>query len=177
MMQQPFRQFDAPLHASRESFDQVTRAIEQSNTRQYLVDTGIELRAMQTVQMPLVPKVLAGRKFGVHALSLENYPNAPAQSSGLTNSIEPGDDRGARSRNHERGKNAEERRLAAAVGAKQAEQFSAAHVKRNIVERGAIGVAVNDIPNLNDGCGRWRGDSLRCREVNCGIYSHKAILR
>ena len=64
---------------------------------------------------------------------------------------------------HERRKNAKQRGLAAAVGAKQSEQFRRPHIEGDSVERRAIFIAVNEVLYGNDGgC----GGVVR---VGCGI--------
>ena len=141
---------------------------EQSNARENLVDARLQLRAAQTVKMSLMPEILASGQLGVDALRLEHDADAAAQRSGFADGVKAGDHRRARRGHHERGKNAEERRFAAAVGAEQAKEFCWTNVERNAVERGAVLVAVNQIANLNDGRARRLGESFGGREVNGG---------
>ena len=54
-------------------------------------------------------------------------------------------------RNHQGGKNPEERGLAAAVRTEQAEQLRRTHVERNAVQSGAVLVAMHQILDGNDG--------------------------
>src|SRR5689334_16117463 len=52
----------------------------------------------------------------------------------------------------ERGKDAEEGRLAAAVGAKEAEDFGRVDDQRKVSQRGAIIVSMRKMRDFDDGC-------------------------
>ncbi len=82
---------------------------------------------------------------------MKNDSNVASQRSWFAYGIEAGNIRAAGSRHHERGKNAEQSRLAAAVWTKESEEFGGAHIERDAVQRGAVLIAMNKVANRNDG--------------------------
>src|ERR1019366_3882070 len=142
---------DAALHSSGEGFYAIVGAVKQSHASENLPDALRQIRTVQSVEMSLMPEVLASGKFQVDAWGLKDDADAAAQGSRLANGVEASNSGIAGGRNHERGKNAEKRGLAAAVGTEQAEEFGGANVEGHSIERGAVGIAVNDVAHLNDG--------------------------
>ena len=100
--------------------------------------------------MALMPEIFIGRELGVDALRLENDANVTAKRARLADGVESGDGRAAGSRDHQCGEDAEESGLAAAVGAKQSEEFGGANVERDAVEGGAILITVHQIADGDD---------------------------
>ena len=119
MMKQTLGELDAALHASGESFDPIGGAVEQSDAGQNFVDSCLEFGAAQAVEVSLMPEIFVGGELGIDALRLEDDADVAAQRSGLANGVEAGDGGAAGGGDHERGKNAEQRGLAAAVRAEQ----------------------------------------------------------
>ena len=107
--------------------------------------------AAQTVKMSLMPKILVGRELQVDALGLKDHADLPAQARWFLRRIAAHDGGAAGGRKHQGGKNPEERGLAAAVGAEQAEQFRRTHVERNAVQSGAVLIAMHQVLDGNDG--------------------------
>src|ERR1019366_265758 len=104
-----------------------------------------------------MPEVFVGGEFRIDALGLEDDANVAAQGSGLANGVQARDGGAAGGRDHERGKNAEESGLAAAVRTEETEEFSGVNFERDAVERDAILVAMHQVANGNDGLGRAFG--------------------
>src|ERR1035441_5484544 len=82
-----------------------------------------------------MPEVFVGGEFRIDALGLEDDANVAAQGSGLANGVQARDGGAAGGRDHERGKNAEESGLAAAVRTEETEEFSGVNFERDAVER------------------------------------------
>jgi len=96
-----------------------------------------------------MPEVFVGGEFGVNTLGLEDDADVAAQGSGLAHGVEARDGSAAGSRDHERGKNAEESSLAAAVRAEKAEEFGGANFEGNAFESGAVLIAMDEVANGN----------------------------
>ena len=79
--------------------------------------------------MALMPEVLIRGQLGVDTLRLEHDADLAAKAGGILRGIAAHDQGAAAGRNHQRRKDAEESRFAAAVGAEQAEQFRGPHVE------------------------------------------------
>lgn len=104
-----------------------------------------------------MPEIFVGGELGVDALGLENDADVAAKRSGLANRVEASDHGAAGSRNHERGKNAEESGFTAAVRTEETEEFGGANVERDAVERDAVLIAMHEVVNGNDGLGHGFG--------------------
>ena len=76
-------------------------------------------------------------------------------SSACVDDIEAIDARGPGGRREERGENLDERRLAGAVRAEQAEEFAGPHFERDAVERDELGRAFAGVSLPHHR--RWRG--------------------
>ena len=166
MVEQALRQFDAALHASREGFDEIVAAVEQSDARENLGDSLFEFLAAQAIEVSLMPQILVRGELRIDALSLEYDANVPAKGARLADGVKSRDRRCAGGRHHERGENPEQGSLAASVGAEQSKEFSGPNVERDAFEGRAILIAMDEISNGNDGrgsvsCegnGRWEID-------------------
>jgi hypothetical protein len=150
-VEQPFRQFQAPLHASGKRLSLVAGAIGQSDSREYFRDALAQNGTAQTVKMSLVTQVLGSGKFQIDALRLKYHANPAPQSARILCRIVPQDDRAAGKWNHESRKDAKQRGFAAAVGAQKPEQFCRLDVKRDPVQGHSVAVAMNHIANRNGG--------------------------
>jgi hypothetical protein len=159
MMKESLSKFYAALHSSRESFDEIGPAVEQADAGKNLGNTYLEFGAPEAVEMSLMPEIFVGRELGIDALGLKDDANVAAQRTGLANGVKPGDHSAAGSRNHERGKNAEESSFTAAIRAEQTEKFSWANFKRDAVQSGAVMIAMHEVANGNgdDGLARALG--------------------
>ena len=78
-MQQTLGQFQPPLHAARKGLGFFLGPIRQSDARQHFRHARFQRRAMQTVEMALMPQILRRRQLAVDALRLKDHPNFPAQ--------------------------------------------------------------------------------------------------
>src|SRR5579871_4818083 len=123
MVKQALGQFDASLHASRESFHALFGAIGEANTVQDLFDATFESGTTQPVKMALVPKILVGGQLGIHTLRLENYADLTSEARRIQCCVTTQNNRAAAGWDHQGGQNAEERGFAAAVRAQQSEEF------------------------------------------------------
>src|SRR4051812_34943219 len=112
--------------------------------------------------MSLMPEVLVRREFGIDALRLEYDADLPANRGWIMGGVPAHDQGVAGGRNHQSRQDAEQRGLAAAVGAEQPEQFRGANVERNAIKRGAVFVSVNQILYGNDGGG---GRTVHSRRI------------
>src|SRR5947207_13454218 len=113
--------------------------------------------------MPLMPQVLRRRELQVNALRLKNNSDFPPHAHRISHDIMPHQRGGTVRWQHQRGKDSEERGLAAAVRTKQSENFSRPDVKADTVERSAVAIAMLQTADLNYG---WRArlhhGRLRC---------------
>jgi hypothetical protein len=151
MMQQPFGQLNAALHASGKRFHEFLGAIRQTDPRQDFLDPLLQRGAAQTVEMSLMPEIFVGRELEVDTLRLEDDTNLPPHPRWFLCRVATHDGGAPGRRNHQCGKDPEERGLAAAVRTQQAEQFCGAHVERNSVQGRAVFVAMHQILYGNDG--------------------------
>ena len=123
-----------------------------------------------------MPEIFIGGEFRVDALGLENDADVAAKCFGLANRVQASDHGTAGSRHHERGKNAEQSCLAAAVRAKETEEFGRADVERDAVERDAILVAMHQVANGNDGLGSRIRQPGREREDRSQMSSESQVI-
>src|SRR5580700_10101914 len=156
MMQQPLGQLDAALHAPGKRFDQFLSAIRESDARENFLNTARQGRAVQTIEMSLMPEILVGGELEVDALGLKDHADLAAYAGRLLRGIATHDGGAAGGGEHQGGKNPEERGLAAAIRTKQAKQFGRTHGERNAVESSAVLVAMEHVLN-----GNYRRDGRR----------------
>src|SRR5205823_4501740 len=114
---------------------------------------------VQAIKMSLMLEIFRGGEFDVYALRLKDDSDLSAQLVGILCGVVAHNDGATPDWNHQGRKNTEERGLAASVGTQQAEEFGAAHIERDPVQRGAILVAVHEVLNRNDG--GLRGETVR----------------
>src|SRR5438045_7136845 len=114
--------------------------------------------------MALMPEILISRQLGIDALRLEHDSDLAAKAGGILRGVAAHDQSAAAGRNHQRRKNAEQRRFAAAVGPQQPKQFRRPYVEAHTVQSCAALVPVNEILNRND---RLRGG---VNDFRAGIY-------
>src|SRR6266568_1206652 len=105
---------------------------------------------MQAVEVSLMPQIFRRRQFQVNALRLEDHADLSPQPAGISGSIVSENDSSPAYRNHQRGKDAEHRRLATAVLTEQAEQFRRADIEGDSVQRRAFSITVHEVPHRND---------------------------
>ena len=151
MMQQSFGQFEAALHAAGESLDAFLGAIRQADAAEHFLNALFQGGPAQAVKMSLMPQILGGRELDVDALGLEDDADLAAQAAGSCAASQPMIGGAAAAGNHQRGENAKQRGLAAAIGPEQAEQFCGAHVEGDAVQRGAVPIAMDQILYGNNG--------------------------
>ena len=77
-MQQPFGQFQPPLHAAGEGLGFLFRAIGKSHARQHLGNALLQRGPAQSVDMPDDGQVLFGSQLHVDALRLEDHADVAA---------------------------------------------------------------------------------------------------
>src|SRR5579863_3108625 len=106
---------------------------------------------MQAIQMSLMPEVLGRGQLHINTLRLENYANLPPQIVRITRDIEAHDRSASPDRNHQRGEDAKQRGLAAAIGSQQPEKFGVTNIKRHAVQSSAVAVMMNNILDRNHG--------------------------
>ena len=110
-------QLHAALHAAGKSLDLLMRALCQTYTREHLLHPGFQHRAGQSIQVALMAQVFSRGELHIHAGGLKDNTNLAAHQAGVAAQVEPGNSGIAGGGQHKRGKDAEERGLAAAVGA------------------------------------------------------------
>src|SRR5579872_407356 len=119
--------------------------------------------SMQAIKMSLMPKVLSGGQLHVDALRLENHANLSSQIIRVTSDIKTHNRSVPAYRNHQRGEDAKQRGLTAAVGSKQSEKFGVTNVEGCAVESCAVAITMHDILHRDDG--RFgRGFGIRSEE-------------
>ena len=76
---------------------------------------------MEPIQVALVPEILVSSQFLIDTLCLEDDADLTPHTTGFFRRIMPHHERASGIRDHQRGKDAEERCLATAVWSKQSE--------------------------------------------------------
>ena len=94
-------------------------------------------------------QILAHRHLGIERRRFRQIAGAALGLDRLVEHVESGDDRLAFRRRHVAGQNAHGRRLAGAVRAEEAEDFSPLDAEVQIVDRGDAAVAFGEVLNLN----------------------------
>src|SRR5262249_13598850 len=102
-------------------------------------------RAGKSVQMTLPAQILLDRELLVETLRLEHHADLAPHLAGLARHVEPCDFRAASARRHQRRKNAEHGRLAAAVRSQQPEDFALLYFEADAGERSALPVPMCEI--------------------------------
>src|SRR5258708_32506464 len=110
--------------------------------------------------MSLMPQILIRGQLLVDTLRLKYHADLPSHARWILGRVQSPDHGVPCRRNHQCGKNAEQRGFAAAVGAEQSKQLGRPHVKRNSIEGRPFVVPVNQTLYGNDGCS-GRGTHLR----------------
>ena len=94
-------------------------------------------------------EVLLCRELHVNAARLKHHANLAAHAIRVKRDVMAQDQRAAFARQHQGGEDAEERRLAAAIRAQQAEDLGAVHIKADAVQRHAIAILVVEAFNAD----------------------------
>ena len=144
-MEQALGDLDPPLQAAGKCLDQLAGAIAQIEFKQEMIDPRPQRRARQAVEAPLMGEVFAHLQFLVEARRLENHPEPAAQRARVAPEIEPENAGRTACWPNESGKNAEERRLASAVGSEEAEDFARRDPERDLVERDPLAVTMGQL--------------------------------
>ena len=151
MMQQPLCEFQPTLHAAGKCFGFFFGAIGETDAAQHLGNALLQRCTAEAVNVADQHQVLFRRELDVDALGLEDYADVAAHQRGLARDIVSHDQGAAAGRKHQRRKNAERCRLAAAVGAQQAEDLRGTHIERDAGQRDTIAVLMAKRLQLNDG--------------------------
>ena len=122
---EPPRQLASPLPV----------AVGEAEAGERRVYPSREIAPAEAIEMPLVPEVLADRELEVEARALEDDAEEPPHRPRLPSWIEAEDTDLAGLRARQGGEETEERRLAAAVGAEEAEDLPRRHVEIDPNER------------------------------------------
>jgi len=101
-----------------------------------------------------MPEVFVGGQLGIDALGLEHHADLATEVRGVLCSVTTHDEGAASGGDHQCGKDAEERGLAAAIGTEEPEEFGGADIKGDAVERGAVFVAMDEVLYGDNGFGR-----------------------
>src|SRR5271163_3594601 len=112
--------------------------------------------------MSLVLQIFRDGEFEVDAARLEDDTELLAHSIWVARDVEALNAGAPASRRHQRGEDAKERRLAAAVGAQQSEDLTGAHLEAEAVERETLSVAMGQAVELDRREGgplRWSGET------------------
>jgi hypothetical protein len=154
-------QFHPPLQAPRELLDAVAHPVLQSEPGQFLADPLLQPGARQPVQVAMVEQVFADRQLSIETGRLED--DADPAADGAVADVDAGHARGARRGSQRRGEDLEQRGLAAAVRADEAEHFARTHREGDAVQRRPFAVAVSQALNVDAQLvmGRRRGDWTR----------------
>src|SRR5437879_5956362 len=127
--------------------------------------------------MSLMVEVFGCGKFYVNTLCLKDDADLATNGVGTGCDICIHDGGASAAGEHQRGKNPEERCLAATVGAEQSEDLRRAYFKRNRVQGRAVVISVSYLRNLN--CRRTRivdGSSLGTSQGGAGHQVHVSFL-
>jgi hypothetical protein len=104
---------------------------------------------VQAVQVALAAQVLFHRKRFIEALRLEHHAHVTPHGRGFAHHIASGEDGAALGGYHHRRQNAEERGLAAAIGAEQTEDLALSHGETDAGESNAGAVTMGQTLNFD----------------------------
>ena len=133
-MDQPLGQLDAALHSAGERLDEVAGAVGEADTGEHVGDSGLQVRATQSVKMSLMLEIFGDGELEVEAAGLKDDADLLAHLVGVARHIEALDAGAASGGGHECGENAEEGRFPAAVRVEQAEDLARAELGCTLLE-------------------------------------------
>src|SRR5690606_10096703 len=128
-----------------ERLDPVVHSFAQAEDGQERRDARVERVSAEADERAVEAEVLADGQLGVERGLLEYHAERTPHGSGALDRVVPEDTGRAGRRRHQRRDDAEERRLAAAVGAEEAEQLARRDLERDAAERGVLAVAMCEI--------------------------------
>src|SRR5579872_4790217 len=135
-------------------------------------DARLQRCSMQAIKMTLMPKVLSGGQLDVDTLCLENHANLSSQIIRVTSYIKTHNRSVSAYWNHQRGEDAKQRGLTAAVGSKQSEKFGVTNVEGCAIESSALAITMHDILHRDDG--RFgRGFGIRTSDSQWSFGGHR----
>jgi hypothetical protein len=150
-MKQGLGQLHAPPQTARQRFDQVARAVLHSELGQHLRGSLARRFAGQSVERRLIAEVFCNREFLVEAGGLESDPDGGPHRGGFGGERLPKDLDDARLGRDKCRKDAEESRLAAAVGPEKYERFALFDFQRQRIECEPFAVAVRKAKDAHGG--------------------------
>ena len=133
-MQHALGQLGAAPHAAGERFDEVAGAVRQADGGEQLGGTALELGGAQPVEPALVAQVFGDGELLVEARRLEHDAHLSAHGRGVAADVVAEDGDGAALQRDQRRQQAEQRRLAAAVGAEEGEDLARGDLEAQVVD-------------------------------------------
>src|SRR5271170_1019467 len=88
-MKQALSQFQTALHSSGKGLSFLVSSIGKADTAKHFGNARFQRRAVQPVEMSLMPEILGSRKLYVDALRLEDYANMAARTVRVAGNVEP----------------------------------------------------------------------------------------
>src|SRR5581483_10202646 len=150
LVHEALREVDAALHAARQRLDPLRLARPHRDAIEHGVDPSVERGAAHAVEVALVAHVLADGELAVQAGGLEHDPDPSAHRVRLADDVVAGDRGTPAIGRQERREDAEERRLAAAVRAEEAEDLAAPDREGDAVERAPLAVGEREVFDAQD---------------------------
>ncbi len=156
LVEQRFGDLHAAAQAARKRVHQIFTPIFQAEPLHGILHAAAQCGAAESMQMPLRAEILFDRESLVQALRLEHHADRTADRRGVSGDIVPRDLGATLGGHHHGGKNAEERRLAAAIRPQQSKNLSLFHFKVDTREGNAVPVAVGQVLNCDHNPGLSR---------------------
>jgi hypothetical protein len=150
-VEQAAREVGAAGETAGERLHAVAVAVAQPEDVEQDVDPFVQCAAAEPDEHAVEAEVLAHRQLGIERGLLENDAEAAADGGGIDRGPVPEHLGRAGGRRHQRRHDPEQRRLAAAVGTEQAEEFAGLHFERESVEGAVVTVRVREVADGESG--------------------------
>ena len=141
--------FNAPLQAPGELFDDLTGTFCEAEQSEQLFGALPEMIPPQAVKMALMAQVLSDRQLAIEAPGLKNDADAPPHFARLARHVEAENSRSPRSGREFSREDAKQRGLAAAVRPEQAEDLARENLEAHSVESRTIAEALPEVFDLD----------------------------
>ncbi len=128
------RDLEPPPHAARERLHGLVGPLQQIDRREQVVDRALALLRREAVELREDRHVLPGREVQVRGHRLRDHADRLAHAVRVAHDVEAVHARMPGARHHERREHPDQRRLARAVRAEQAEHLAVLHVEVHLVD-------------------------------------------
>jgi len=154
-MEQGFGEFDTPLQATGERFDELSAALMESYALQYVLGALAQQASMQAIEMAMMTYILLHGELAVETGMLENHPELCADGGCLTPQVISQELYLAVCHGDKSRKQMEQGSFATAVRAQEANNFPTLNLECNVIERDTGAIAMGQALEAH-------GWTLRC---------------